>query len=195
MLPESEKYQTERAILTKLRQLYKNLRKEFRQKWDRDFPFEEILFDRWERANDLGFGEGTSIYHSSYVYGDVKVGKGAWIGPYTLLDGSGTLVIGDHCNISSGVQIYTHDSVKRALTGGIAQIEHAPVVIGDYCYIGPQTVITKGVTIGDHSVIGACSLVNKDIPPYSIAMGIPCRIAGNVEIAESDVKFRYLNDH
>ena len=193
-MPESDGYKTEQALLIELRRLYIYLTEQYRQKWDRDLPFDEILFDRWERAKSLGFAEEASIYQSSYVYGNVKVGKGAWIGPFTLLDGSGTLVIGTHCNISTGVQIYTHDTVKRGLTGGNAPIENAPVVIGDYCYIGPQTVITKGVTIGDHSVIGACSLVNKDIPSYSIAAGTPCRIIGDIEIIESNVKFHYFDD-
>jgi len=66
-------------------ELYNKLRDEMRQNWQRDLPVEEMLFDRWERAKSLGFGEESSIYHNSYVYGDVKVGKNTWIGPYTLL--------------------------------------------------------------------------------------------------------------
>lgn len=154
-------------------------------RWQRDLPFDELLFDRWERARSLGFGEGTSIYHNSYVYGEVKVGKHTWIGPYTLLDGSGGLTIGDYCSISAGVHIYTHDTVRWALSGGKAAYERAPVAIGDCCHIGAQTVIAKGVTIGDHCVIGACSFVNRDVPPYTVAFGIPCRPAGRVEVGPS----------
>lgn len=164
--------------------LYNKLRRAMRELWKRDLPFDEILFDRWERARSLGFGEGSSIYHNSYVYGDVKVGKNTWIGPYTLLDGSGGLVIGDYCSISSGVHIYTHDTVKWAVSGGKVEYEHAPVRIGNCCYIGPYTVIAKGVTIGDCSVIGACSFVNQDIPPYSVAFGIPCKPKGRIELDE-----------
>ncbi|MGQ9581832.1 MAG: acyltransferase [Armatimonadota bacterium] len=153
-----------------------------RERWKRDLPFDEILFDRWERAKSLGFGEGSSIYHNSYVYGDVRVGKNTWIGPYTLLDGSGGLTIGDYCSISAGVHIYTHDTVKWAVSGGKAEYERAPVKIGNCCYIGSQTVITKGVTIGDHCVIGACSFVDRDIPPFTVAFGRPCRPVGRVEV-------------
>lgn len=163
-------------------------------RWQRDLPFEELLFDRWERARSLGFGEGASIYHNSYVYGDVKVGRHTWIGPYTLLDGSGGLTIGDYCSISAGVHIYTHDTVRWALSGGTAAYERAPVRIGNCCHIGAQTVIAKGVTIGDHCVIGACSFVNRDIPPYTIAFGVPCRPAGRVEI-DSQGQVRLVVNH
>ena len=62
-------------ILEKLRQIYEALRTSTRDRWKRDLPLEEMIFDRWERARSLGFGEGSSIYHNSYVYGDVKVGR------------------------------------------------------------------------------------------------------------------------
>lgn len=172
-------------LLKSLVRLYEDLRSSMRERWQRDLPLDELLFDRWERAKSLGFGEGASIYHNSYVYGDVMVGKHTWIGPYTLLDGSGGLTIGDYCSISAGVHIYTHDTVKWALSGGKAEYEHAPVRIEDCCYIGSQTVVAKGVTIGNHCVVGACSFVNRDIPSYTIAFGIPCRPVGHVEINES----------
>jgi acetyltransferase-like isoleucine patch superfamily enzyme len=183
---------TTAELADRLRELYEALRGEMRERWNRDLPLEELLFDRWERARGLGFGEGSSIYHSSYVYGDVRVGRETWIGPFTLLDGTGGLVIGDYCSISSGVQIYSHDTVKWALTDGAVGPERAPVAIGDGCYVGSQAVVAKGVTIGDHSVIGACSFVNRDIPPRSVAVGAPCRVIGRVEVGQGDnVELRY----
>jgi len=160
-----------------------------REKWNRDLPFEELLFDRWERARSLGFGEGTSIYHNSYVYGDVKVGKNTWIGPLTLLDGGGGLEIGDFCSISTGVQIYTHDSVKWAVSGGEAPYEEAPVKIHDCCHIGANSVIAKGVEIGPHSIIGAGSFVRKTVPPYTIVSGVPAKTIGTVRIEDGEVRF------
>jgi len=181
--------------LQELRKLYEVLRTEMGRKWDRDLPLEELLFDRWERAQQLGFGEGTSIYHNSYVFGDVRVGKNTWIGPFTILDGSGQLEIGSNCSISSGVQIYSHDTVMWALSGGKAEYERRPVRVGDCCYIGSQTVITKGVTIGNYIVIGALSLVNKNIPDNSIAMGAPAKIVGEVIIEkEGKIDFHYHDD-
>jgi|SRR5579859_1072987 len=176
---------TAQDLQAALQALYRALRQAMRQTWQRDLPFAELLFDRWERARSLGFGEGTSLHHTSYLYGSIRVGAHTWIGPYTLLDGSGGLQIGDYCSISAGVQIYTHDSVKWAVSGGKAAYERAPVEVGNCCYIGSQTVIAKGVVIGDHSVIGACSFVNRSIPPYTVAVGTPCRPVGRVVIDQS----------
>lgn len=174
--------------------LQRKLREEYKSKWNRSLPFAEEAFGdkaRWDRAKFLGFGEGASIYHNSYVYGDVKVGKNTWVGPFTILDGSGRLKIGDFCSISTGAQIYTHETVEWALTGGKAKYRYAPVSIGDCCFIGSLSIVRMGVNIGDHVIIGAHSFVNSDIPSNSIAMGCPARIVGDVEIQGDKVKFNY----
>lgn len=173
----------EERLREQLAALYTALRDDTKERWDRDLPLDELLSDRWERARSLGFGEGASIYASSLVYGDVAVGADTWVGPFTLLDGTGGLRIGRNCSISAGVQIYTHDTVKWAVSGGSAEYERAPVEIGDCCHLGAQAVVAKGVTIGSHSVIGACSFVNRDVPPHTVAAGIPCRPIGRVEIS------------
>jgi acetyltransferase-like isoleucine patch superfamily enzyme len=104
----------------------------------------------------------------------VTVGKNCWIGPNVILDGSGGgLSIGDYVDISAGVHIYTHNTVNRAISGGVAGVEYAPTRIGSRVYIGPQSVIQKGITIGDRVVIGAMSLVNRDVPSDSRVWGIP----------------------
>ena len=163
-------------MIEALKGIYETLRMEMQKKFQRDLPLVELLFDRWERAERLGFGKGTSIYHDSYVYGDVKVGENTWIGPFTILDGTGGLEIGSYCSISAGVQLYTHDTVKWAISGGSAPYEYGPVRIGDRCYIGPNSVISKGVTIGHGSIVGAGSLVVSDIPPKSKAWGCPAKV-------------------
>jgi acetyltransferase-like isoleucine patch superfamily enzyme len=165
-------------LLEELRCLYEQLRQEMRARWQRDLPLDELLFDRWERARQLGFGEGTSIYHSSYIYGDVRVGAHTWIGPFTILDGSGGLTIGDYCSISAGVQIYTHDTVNWAVSGGVAAYERAPTVIGSRCYVAPNTVIARGVIIGDGCTIGANSFVNRSLPAGAKVAGNPAKVLG-----------------
>lgn len=165
-----------------LAQLHARLRDEMRERFQRDLPLDELLSDRWERARSLGFGEGSSIYASAYVYGDVHVGDGTWIGPWVLLDGSGGLSIGSGCDISAGVQIYSHDTVERVLSEGRIDVAHAAVSIDDYCHVGAQAIVLKGLTIGHHSVVGAAALVNRDVAPLTIVAGVPARRIGRVEL-------------
>lgn len=176
------------------KKLYIQVNKEYKKKWNRDLPIEEVIFDRWERAKALGFGEKTSIYHNSYVYGKVKVGKNSWIGPFTILDGTGEITIGDNCSISSGVHIYTHNSVKWAVSNGKEKYEKKTVKIGNYCFIGPNSIIKNGITIGEHSVIGALSFVNKDVEPYSIVAGNPVKVIGKVSLKNNKVVLSYFKN-
>jgi acetyltransferase-like isoleucine patch superfamily enzyme len=159
-----------------LRKVFKLKRIEVKHKYNRTVPLNEMLFSRWEKASFLGFGKGTSIYDSSLVLGDVKVGENTWIGPFTVLDGSGGLIIGNNCSISAGVQIYSHDSVNWAISGGKEKYEYASVKIGDDCYIGPNVIIAKGVSIGDKCIIGANSFVNCSVPSNSKVAGNPAKI-------------------
>lgn len=163
-------------LLDRLKAFWIRRRDEVDGQFKRTLPFGEYVVDRWEKARALGFGEGASIYDSALVFGDVSVGARTWVGPFVILDGTGHLTIGANCSISAGAQIYTHDTVEWARTGGEAPYEHAPTRIGDNCYIGPNAVIAKGVTIGSGSVIGAMSLVLADVPANSKAVGAPARV-------------------
>lgn len=166
------------TALAMLRALWLERRAFVEERWERTLPFADYIVDRWEKARLLGFGAGTSIYDSALVLGSVRVGRDTWIGPSTILDGSGGLDIGDHCCISAGAQIYSHDTIQRTVSGGTSPIERVPTRIGSKCYIGPNTVVAKGVNIGDGCIVGANSLVLHDIPAGSKAFGTPCRVVG-----------------
>lgn len=165
-------------ILSVVINLFKKLRSDKKQQFNRVLPFGDYFSDRWEKAQYLGFGEGSSIYDSAIVIGNVTVGKYCWIGPGVMLDGSGGLNIGDYCSISMNVQIYSHDSVDWAVSGGEKPYQYAPTSIGSRCYIGPNSVISRGVCIGDGAVIGANSFVNTDVSPGSKVAGNPARVIG-----------------
>jgi acetyltransferase-like isoleucine patch superfamily enzyme len=71
--------------------------------------------------------------------------------------------------------------VKRSISLGDKPIECAATSIGNGFYIGPNAIIQMGVTIGDRAIVGANSLVNRDIPPGAKAFGSPARIQGSQE--------------
>ena len=177
-----------------LRRLHAERNTELERRFDRNLSFADGLFDRWERATHLGFGEGASIYDSALVYGKVAVGANTWIGPYTLLDGSGGgIVIGSWCSISTGVQIYTHDSVHRALSGGLLPQRNGAVGIGDHSYVGSQSIIAFGTRIANMCVVAANSFVNSDVPDRTVVGGNPAQRLGSVEGDGVDVRLVFDN--
>ncbi len=109
----------------------------------------------------IEIGEDTFINEMCLIYtynSIIKIGNGVLIGP-------GTILHTHHHNFQqTDVPIY-----KQVGTG-------KPIIIQDDVWIGANCTILGGVRIGAHSVIGAHSLVNKDIPPNSIAYGVPCKV-------------------
>lgn len=167
-----------RNLFEKLRQTFGH---EMMEKWQRILPLDEMVADRGKKSEMLGFGEGSNIYENAYVYGNPKVGKNVWIGPFVLLDGTGGLEIGDGCSIASGVHIYTHSVQEWVVSEGKKPKTSSPVKIGDYVAIGANSTILPGVEIGDHTIIGAGSVVTRSIPPKSVAVGVPAEVKKKIE--------------
>ena len=164
-------------MLEELRALQRALQEKKRKQFNRRVSLGDLITERAGNAREMGFGEGTTCYDNVLILGDVLVGRNTWIGPNVILDGSGgKLVIGDFCSISAGVQIYTHNTVEWSTSFGEKPIAKSATRIGNGVYIGPNSVIAMGVTIGDTAVIGALSLVNSDIPAGAKAWGTPARI-------------------
>jgi acetyltransferase-like isoleucine patch superfamily enzyme len=178
-------------LFERFEKLYKKLGESFIRELERLPSMPDLFIDRWERGKLLGFGPGSNIYDNALVIGHVKVGKECWIGPNTILDGSGDLAIGDFCTISAGVHIYTHDNVKQTLSSKQLPIERQPTTIGSNVYVAPNAIITKGVTIGSYCVIAAGSFVNKSFPDHSIIMGQPAKAVGKVILNQNEITFKY----
>lgn len=170
-------------------------REEMHKKWNRVLPTNELFFDRWEKAKYLNCGEGSSIYDTSVIMGNVIIGKNVWIGPFTMIEGiNGKVEIGDNCNISAGVNIYTHDSSMHVVSGGKVPFKRGDVHIGKNTYIGSMSVIKQNIIVGDKCIIGANSFVNKNIPDNSVAFGTPIRIVGEVVNEDGVYKIKYFNN-
>jgi len=137
----------------------------------------DYIFSRSEKAAYYGFGQGTTVYDNVLILGDVLVGSNCWIGPNTILDGSGGLLtIGDNTYISAGVQIYTHLNMPN-ITLSTVSLKPSTVTIGSNCYLGPSSIVTMGSVMDDGSTLGALSMLNGlHIPQNSIAYGIPAQV-------------------
>lgn len=142
-------------------------------------------------------GEGANTprhpYHpSAWIMGEPEISEGCWIGAFTVIDGSGGLRIGRGVDVSSGVQIYTHSSARRCVSGrAYSVVDRAPTVIGDYVFLGANATVLMGVTIGERSVVAAGSVVTGDVPPHTIVAGVPARPIGTVQIDSDEVRFVY----
>jgi acetyltransferase-like isoleucine patch superfamily enzyme len=141
-------------------------------------------------GNTLAVGED-SIVHADISFeeagGEIRIGDRTFIGRSHLICYR-SLVIGDDVIMSWGITITDHDSHSvdwahrrhDVLEWGKGRknwdhIAHAPVVIGDKAWIGFNVSILKGVTIGEGAVIGACSVVTRDVAPYTVVAGNPAR--------------------
>jgi len=178
-------------LLNELRKLHNQLRDYTKKKYTRINPFIEDLFD-WKEKGDFCGGKNVTIYDSTTIVGEVMIGDNTWVGPFCSLDGTGGLEIGSHCTIAASSHIFTHDTVRNCLSGGIELYEYAPVRIGSCCFVGAQTTIIKGIDIGDHSLISANSMINKSFPSYSIIAGNPGLLIGRVEIKYGKVILNYF---
>lgn len=96
------------------------------------------------------------------------------------------ITIGNRCHITAGVTFVTHDAGTLSV-----REECGPwtivgdIVLGDNVYVGIKTIILPGVHIGDNAIIGAGSVVTKDIPANVVAAGVPCKVIGSRD--------RYIN--
>jgi len=119
----------------------------------------------------------TGVNIRTHHVGHIEVGQHAYIGPYTCLSGDYIFLgkdcmIASHCGLYANNHIFTDPDVPIRLQGNSYQ----GIKVEDDCWIGTGTKILDGVTIGKGSVVGAGSVVTKDIPPYSIAVGTPAKV-------------------
>lgn len=109
--------------------------------------------------------------------GKIIIGDRTYIGPYTCISGYGKIEIGNDCTIASHTGIYAHNHAFSDPDTNISQqgFTVKGIVIEDDCWLGNGVKVVDGVTIGRGSVIGAGAVVTKDIPPYSVAVGVPAK--------------------
>ena len=124
-------------------------------------------------------------YAQIWSGGTVRIGKGSEIGERCQISIANSLEIGEKVLLSPNVYITDCDHEYRnvnvpVIDQGIVQ-RGQRVSIGDGSYIGINAVIVGNVRIGMHCVIGANSVVTKDVPDYCVAVGSPARVIKNIE--------------
>lgn len=144
------------------------------------------------------FGEGGRIQGPiAFHYGKhTKIGKNFFANFNFTVQDDGEVTIGDDCNFGPNVTIVTpvHPmlaSERRTIFTAEGEPKHMcyakPVHIGSDCWFGASVTVCPGVTIGDNCVIGAGSVVTRDIPANSFAAGVPCRVIREITQADSMV--------
>ena len=143
-------------------------------------------------------GEGVRIQGPiAFHYGKhTKIGKNFFANFNFTVQDDGEVTIGDDCNFGTNVTIVTpvHPMVaseRRLMRTGAGEEKRLcyakPVHIGNDCWFGANVTVCPGVTIGDGCVIGAGSVVTRDIPANSFAAGVPCRVIREITEADSMV--------
>ena len=129
----------------------------------------------------IRIGEYTTIYPYALLKtnnGSIEIGKGSTVNDYSVLYGFGGIVIGDDVHIAAHTVIIAseHDYTKLGNNSFSQDMIGKGVKIEDNVWVGAGAVILDGVTIGRGAVIGAGAVVVSDIPPDSIAVGVPAKV-------------------
>ena len=159
-------------------------------------------------GEDVGFFNGCSILSS--CHGKIIIGDHVRFQRNVRLYSVEEIVIGDYTAISSNVCITDNNNhpvnpefrryMRTTPHGSDARSgihsAHKPVIIGKNCWIGENSRIQKGVTIGDNSIIAACSVVTKDVPANCIAAGNPARIVKtNIDQIPAPTSCKEFNEY
>lgn len=139
----------------------------------------------------FGKSEGAFLNPPFYCdYGShIEVGKNFFANYNCTIIDVAKVKIGDYCQMAPNVAIYTAGHPVHPAARNTAYEYGIEVTIGDNVWIGGNTVILPGVHIGSNTVIGAGSVVTKDIPDWVIAAGNPCKVIR--KITEEDRKYYY----
>jgi acetyltransferase-like isoleucine patch superfamily enzyme len=156
------------------------------------------LFSQIASANSvlrlLGakIGDNTHIYSDicvynaeNYNYKNLIIGSNVYIGTRCLFDLTSEINIHDNTSISAQVSFITHLDVGNQPLKGLIQSKEGPITIQQNTWVGVNTTILHNVNIGEFAMIGAMSLVNKNIPAKTVAYGIPCRVMKEISDSES----------
>lgn len=126
-------------------------------------------------------GEGTTVVGPIECKGNIIVGKNCWIGKNCKVNGNGTVIIGDNCDLGPEVTFQTGghaigDRIRRAGQG-----ESYHQVVGNGTWIGGRSTICNNTKIGEGCIVAGCACVVKDVEENTLVGGIPAKIIRKLE--------------
>lgn len=136
-------------------------------------------------------GEGSRVWHWVHVCGGAQIGKGVSLGQNVFV--GNRVVIGDHCKIQNNVSVYDNVTLAEGVFCGPSMVftnvynprslierksEYRDTIVKKGATFGANCTIVCGVTIGEFAFIGAGSVINKDVKPYALVVGVPGRQVG-----------------
>jgi acetyltransferase-like isoleucine patch superfamily enzyme len=147
--------------------------------------------------------EDTRISNVTHISNkkNITIGDNVFIGHFNYIDGFDKVSIGNGCQITNYVSVLTHSSHNSIRLYGENYNEHwgkgmkgllnAPVQIGEYCFIGPHSVIMPGTILGKGCVVSAFSFVSGTFEDFSIIRGIPAKLVGSVSEPDRELLDEY----
>ena len=142
-------------------------------------PFSEEYFSLMRELFYNQIGENSIVYNQLTVVRpkNVKIGKNVTVMNGALMMSAGGITLEDNVLIAANVQLISnnHDPYDRYV------ITCKPILIKEGAWVGAGATILPGVTVGKHAIIGANSVVSKDIPDYAVAVGCPAKVIKYLE--------------
>lgn len=125
-----------------------------------------------------GLGEGSTVranFRCDFGF-NVTIGAHCFLNFDCVLLDCNRITIGDEVQIAPGVHLYTATHPLDAAQRRAGFESALPITVGDGVWLGGGVIVCPGVTIGENTVVGAGSVVTKDLPPNCLAVGNPCRV-------------------
>lgn len=136
-------------------------------------------------------GEGSRVWHFVHVCGGARIGAGVSLGQNVFVGNK--VVIGDRCKIQNNVSVYDNVTLEEGVFCGPSMVftnvynprslierkdEYRDTLVKKGATLGANCTVVCGVTIGEYAFIGAGAVVNKDVRPYALMVGVPARQIG-----------------
>ena len=154
--------------------------------------------------DDVEIGEGTKIWHFSHIQSKSKIGKKCVFGQNVNVGNNVT--IGDYCKVQNNVSIYEGVTLEDYVFCGPSMVftnildpkckypqvgaqYYIKTLVKEGASIGANATIVCGHTLGKHCMIGAGTVVTKDVPDYALVIGVPGKVVGWVSEAGKKLKF------